>query len=141
MVFDARIEYDQLKRAIQKSPQVIADETDKFLVRAQSEYKRSILGSPWRMGQSGGGVPVGTGSGAGNLKNSHTYKIEPFKLVIGVNESRADYAPYVHGIKGYPRKRSYQLRPWLRHAEKSQQSKVDQHAKALLNKIVKVLGR
>lgn len=138
-MFTVKLEYSDLKRAIQKSPQVIADETDKFLVRAQSEYKRSILGSPWRMGQQGGGVPVGTGSGAGNLKNSHTYKIEPFKLVIGVNENRADYAPYVHGIKGYPRKRTYQLRPWLRYAEESQQSKVDQHARKLLDEIVKAL--
>lgn len=134
---DIKIEYDKLKRAIERSPNMVKDKTNVFLIRAQAVLKQGINQSPWRIGGSGGGVPSATT----NLKKSHEYKLAPFSLTVAVNESRASYAKYVHGIDGYVRKRSYQLRPWLRYVEKQSENRINSYAKSLLEDIVKDLAQ
>lgn len=92
---------------------MVADETRKFFVRGLARYTSTIGNNPWRKGMSGGGAPVATG----NLRDdAHRKEINAFSARIFIDERRAPYAPYVHGIEGYPRKRSYQLRPWLSYA-------------------------
>lgn len=133
---EVRIDYAKLKRAIEKNPTVTKDEVNKFLVRAQSVLKQKINQSPWSMGRSGGGVPVASG----NLKRSHNYDLKPFSLEISIDERRAEYAKYVHGIVGFSRKRTYQLRPWLRYAEDKSSKEINNFGKTMLDNIVSELA-
>lgn len=130
-------EYEKLKRAIKRNPQIVAQETKDFLYRANARLTSKIGSSPWRMGMNGGGVP----KLSGNLRDAHESKQEAFQLTISVNERKAPYAPYVHGIKNFPRKRSYQLRPWLRFAEKEATPQINEDAKRLLRNVTEALGK
>jgi len=63
-----RITIRQLKKAIATSPHEIRNEANNFIVRGLAEYKRiAVQASPWRVGQSGGGIP----KKSGNLKEKH----------------------------------------------------------------------
>lgn len=132
-----KFDYQKLKQALIKNPKVVRDETAKFFARAEASLKGNIKNSPWRMGGTGGGVPVKSG----NLQKAHDYKRTATELSITVNENKATYAKYVHGIEGFPRKRSYQLRPWLRYAEKSSERDIEGYANTLLNNITEELGK
>jgi hypothetical protein len=134
---EVRIEYKKLRNAIERSPDVAKDEINKFLVRAQSVLKQKINQSPWSMGRSGGGAPVASG----NLKRSHKYDLKPFSLEISIDEQRAEYAKYVHGIAGFTRKRTYQLRPWLRYAEDKSSKEINNFGKTMLDNLVSDLAR
>jgi len=131
MPVSLRIDSVKLRRAIEKFPQEVKDATDIFLTRASSFYKRSIVQSPWTIRSSGGGSPVATG----NLKRSHDYRIEPFKLVISVNEQRSPYARFVHDGTY-----KMQERPWLDYAVKTQANKINSEAKKLLQRVTNELG-
>ena len=131
MPVSLRIDSEKLRRAIQKFPQEVKDATDIFLVRASSFYKSSIVQSPWRLSSAGGGAPKATG----NLKKAHDYKIEPFKLVIIVNERKSPYARFVHDGTY-----KMQERPWLDYAVKTQENKINAEAKKLLQRVTDELG-
>ena len=131
MAVSMKIDSEKLTRAIQKFPQEVKDATDIFLVRASSLYKSSIVQSPWRLSSAGGGAPKATG----NLKKAHDYKIEPFKLVIIVNERKSPYARFVHDGTY-----KMQERPWLDYAVKTQENKINAEAKKLLQTITDKLG-
>lgn len=131
MPVSMKIDSAKLRRAIQKFPQEVKDATDIFLVRASSFYRQSIVQSPWRLNSSGGGSPLDSG----NLKKSHEYKIEPFKLVISVNEQKSPYAKFVHDGTY-----KMQERPWLDYAVKTQENKINSEAKNLLEKVTDKLG-
>lgn len=115
-----------LKRAIQRNPREVAKETKLFLYRASNELERKAGQSPWRLGNSGGGVPVLTG----NLLRSHKSKIEPFKLTYYQDERKADYGKYLH-----PK------RPWMNWIEKQSRDKINNHAEELLKNVVEDLGK
>lgn len=132
-----KFEYAKLRTAILKNPTVVRDETAKFFIRSQASLRSKIANSPWRLGSNGGGSPVKTG----NLQKAHVYRITATELSITVNQNKAPYAKYVHGIDGFPRKRSYQLRPWLRYAEKSSMPDINSFARQLLNNITEALGK
>jgi len=131
MPVSIKIDSEKLRRAIQKFPREVKDATDKFLVRASSFYRQSIVQSPWRLSSGGGGSPIATG----NLKKSHEYKIEPFKLVISINEQRSPYARFVHDGTYKMRER-----PWLDYAVNTQESRVNSEARKLLQKLTDELG-
>ena len=131
MAVSMKIDSEKLTRAIQKFPQEVKDATDIFLVRASSFYKSSIVQSPWRLSSAGGGSPLDSG----NLKKSHEYKIEPFKLVISVNERKSPYASFVHDGTY-----KMQERPWLDYAVKTQENKINSEAKELLQRVTDELG-
>lgn len=106
----------ELQAAVNRSPRTVIYETKNFMSRGLKVYKSGIINNPWRMGSNGGGAPVshqGKGqkrSAGGNLRDTHETVIDAFTAYI---RPTATYAKYVHGIAGIPRKRSYQLRPWL----------------------------
>jgi hypothetical protein len=125
-MLEVKLDYNKLKKAIERNPRVVKDHTDVFLVRTQSYVRRGIEGSRWTMGSSGGGVPVDTG----NLKKSHEYKLEPFKFSVTVDNRRAEYADPVH--RG---------RPWLRYAEQKALPQINREAKTLLENITNDLAK
>ena len=136
---DAEFYYDPkqlaaLHLAIQRNPKTVLSETGKFFTRGIREYNKYIIRSPWRMGGSGGGAPVATG----HLRDTHARDIRPWDARI---YPTAKYAPYVHGIEGYPRKRKYQLRPWLDYARNSAQSAVEALSNDLLYNVTKDLAK
>ena len=111
--FDLSVEgLAELRRAVLRNPQAVITEVGKFLQRGIAVYNRIILRNPWRRGMSGGGAPVDTG----NLRDTHVREIGPWSARI---YPTAPYAAYVHGIDGFTRRRSYQLRPWLDHAKET----------------------
>jgi hypothetical protein len=134
---EVKLDYRKLEQAFKKAPEIVKDEASRFFTRSKGSLRGSITQSRWRIGSSGGGVPVDTG----NLQKAHVYKITPTKLSITVNQDKAPYAKYVHGIDGYPRKRSYQLRPWLRWAEKNSEEDINGYAKDMLVGIVDKLEK
>lgn len=127
----------ELKAAIARNPQNVLNHARIFLVRGLKEYKEVVIRNPWQMGSSGGGAPVQSG----NLRDTHQTKIDGLRGTFGPNLSVAKYAAYVHGIEGMPRKRSYQLRPWLDYAKMTAEHKVEKHYRQMLKDIVGELAK
>jgi hypothetical protein len=125
---------EELRRAVRRNPQKVLTETGKFLQRGIRAYNKVILRNPWRMGQSGGGAP----EDSGNLRDTHRRVINTWEAMI---YPTAPYAPYVHGIEGYARRRSYQLRPWLDHAKDTADSEIRRLEGEMLDSIVGDLAR
>jgi hypothetical protein len=145
----------EFEAAIKRHPEAARAELNTFFIRAQDKLRSRIRNNPWRMGQSGGGAPVDTGNlrdgmiGAGKsplaeLKNrekdgaGHVYERNAMSLRI---YPTASYAKYVHGIEGYPRKRSYQLRPWLDFALKKETPEIKRLERELLKNLVANLAK
>ena len=123
---------DELKRAIARNPEFVVQRTREFLVRGIAAYKRVIIRNPWIAGSgSGGGAPVNTG----NLRDTHVTRFENFEAAVGPSKEATPYAAFVHGIEGYPRKRNYQLRPWLTYAKQTADGEIQQLEKELLTDI------
>jgi len=120
-----KLEYDSLKRAIHRHPTIVAQETKNFLYRANTRLESKAGSSPWRVGGSGGGVPVATG----NLLRSHKSKFEPFKLTYYQDNKKASYGKYIH-----PK------RPWLEWTAKQSEKDINRDAERLLKNIVDSLG-
>lgn len=123
----------ELRAAVSRNPRRVLDESRNFLQRGLAKYKSGINNNPWRLGSSGGGAPVASG----NLRDTHRTRIGGLE---GEIYPTAPYASYVHGIKGWPRKRSYQLRPWLDYVKKNQDGAIQTLYRQLLGNIVKDLA-
>jgi hypothetical protein len=123
---DIKIEYDKLKKAIQKHPEVMASETKAFLYRAGIRLESKAGSSPWRVGGSGGGVPVLTG----NLLKSHTKEQMPFSLRYYQDDRKADYGKYVHAG-----------RPWMVWVKNQAEKQIQEDAKTFLTNITNALGK
>lgn len=119
----------ELQAAVRRNPQRVRDEAGKFLTRGIAAYNRVIMRNPWRRGMSGGGAPVKTG----NLRDTHRREVRPWDARI---YPTAPYAPYVHGVKGFARRRSYQLRPWLDFAKETADREVEGYERDMLKAIV-----
>lgn len=128
----------ELKLAVARNPQRVVTEAKKFLQRGMAEYRSGIKNRPWRMGMSGGGAPVAAQNG-GNLRDKHVTKITGLTATIGPQDVK--YASYVHGIDGWPRKRTYQLRPWLDHVKAEKSQKVERLYLDMLTTIRNDLAR
>lgn len=125
---------EDLRRAVNRSPQTVLTEVAKFLQRGIAVYNRIIIRNPWRKGMSGGGAPVATG----NLRDTHVREINTWNARI---YPTAPYAAYVHGIEGFKRTRSYQLRPWLDHAKEQGAQEIERLEGVMLSAIVGDLAR
>lgn len=126
--------FEELQRAIARNPERVVMETSKFLARGLAVYRRIIFNNPWKLGDSGGGAPVDTG----NLRQTHAQEIGTWEARI---YPTAKYAPYIHGIEGWARTRSYQLRPWLDYARKEGDPQIHTLEVALLDNVVANLAR
>lgn len=124
----------ELQNAVRRNPERVRIEAGKFLVRGIAIYNRIILRNPWRMGMGGGGAPVDTG----NLRDTHRREISTWRARIFPT---APYAPFVHGIEGFTRRRSYQLRPWLDFAQERGDKEIRQLEKEMLQSIVSDLAQ
>jgi hypothetical protein len=92
----------ELREAFQKNPQYVKSRGGQLITRLKTAYQRQIIRDPWRVGASGGGVPVDTGS----LRDSHRYIATQTRLEIEVPDEKADaYGRAVH-----------RNRPWLDYA-------------------------
>lgn len=126
--------FKELRAAVQRNPRKVMREVGMFLARGIAVYNRLIIRSPWRLGQSGGGAPVDTG----NLRDTHRREVQQWSARI---YPTAPYAAYVHGIDGYPRKRSYQLRPWLDYAHDRGATEITKLHNTMLENIVGDLAK
>jgi hypothetical protein len=132
------IEYEirglrEFEAAVRRNPQYVIQRGNLFITRGLAEYRRVIWRDPWRLGMSGGGAPVHTG----NLRDTHQQEVGNLE---GRIYPTAPYAAYVHGIEGFARRRSYQLRPWLTYAFDTAMPAIEQHEKELANDILKQLA-
>lgn len=125
--------FNEFAAAIRRNPQYVISRANVFLVRGLAEYRRIIFRSPWTLGSSGGGAPVRTG----NLRDTHQQQIGNLEARIFPT---APYAKYVHGITGFPRTRSYQLRPWLDYAFDEARPTIEQHEADLVDDIMRNLA-
>ena len=128
----------ELKLAVARNPQQVVMSGKKFLQRGMAAYRSTIRNSPWRMGMAGGGAPVALVNG-GNLRDKHVTDITNLTATIGPRDVK--YASYVHGIDGWPRKRTYQLRPWLDYAKRKNKTKIEQLYLEMLTDIRNDLAR
>jgi hypothetical protein len=135
-----KFDYEDLKRAIDRSPEKVKEATSTFLARGRHYIMGTVNSAPWRMGDKSGGSPVALMNG-GNLRTAHEETMSPWQWKVQVNEGKAPYAPYVHGIDGYSRKRSYQLRPWLDHALDVNSKKIEQAQDVMIETIVQDLAK
>lgn len=132
-----RITVAQLKRAINKSPQYVESEGNKFLQRGLSEYKRvAVQSAPWRVGQKGGGIPKRKGRYGGNLREQHRTKIKGLEGRFGVSADRVPYAPYV-----YYGTRKMKARPWLDYAQQRCSKSVEKHYKTFLDNLLNFIAQ
>ncbi|MFA6158895.1 MAG: hypothetical protein WC763_04735 [Candidatus Paceibacterota bacterium] len=130
--------FRELQAAAKRNPEKVKSEVGKFLQRGMAAYKRVIFNSPWRVGGSGGGAPVAQAESGGNLRQTHMTEIQAWQARVFPT---APYAPYVHGIEGYPRKRSYQLRPWLDYAAEKSAGEIEKLQDEMIGNIVGDLAK
>ncbi len=124
------------ERAIARNPQTVVQAVGQFLVRGMAAFNRLLIRNPWRVGLQGGGVPVRTG----NLRDTHLRSIGRWEARVGPDLARAPYAPYVHGIAGHPRKRTYPLRPWLDYVVQQSERDINTLQKDLVGAVVNDLA-
>ncbi len=118
---------DELIRAIRRNPQFVKDRSLQMMTRLKAAYQQTINRNPWRVGGTGGGVPVDTGS----LRDAHGYKVQPWHFKIKVRQSKADaYGKAVH--RG---------RPWLDYAHEKEKSTREKHYDDFLEDIVEDLAK
>jgi hypothetical protein len=124
----------EFKAAVARNPQMVLGEVKNFLVRGLAVYKAGIIRNPWRVGGSGGGAPVSNDTRysrkyqrqrSGSLRDSHVTEIKGLVGTIGPDTAVAPYAAYVHGVEGFPRKRAYQLRPWLDYVKEAKDKDIE----------------
>jgi hypothetical protein len=124
--FDLNAEITGLKEvldAFARNPKTVERETKNFFSRAIATYKKGIWNNPWRIGMSGGGVPVDTG----NLRDTHRTELRRWEAVI---YPTADYKKAVHST-----------RPWLDYVMATKEKEVMQLADNLLKEITKDLAK
>lgn len=114
---------DEFIEAIKRNPEVVKSESGKFIKRATASYMSTILNNPWRIWQSGGGVPVRTG----NLRDTHSLITSPW---IGEIRPMASYAGKVHA-----------QRPWLDYAFDKNKGKVKDLENMMAENIIKALSK
>jgi len=143
-----QIGFKELERAIKRNPKAVASETKKFLTKGIALYNRTIVGSPWKVNQSGGGVPVATLESAG-------YTGGQTKQSIIVDTSKRFEASIYPDLKifrktwkglTYPElvhqgTRRMKKRPWLDFAREKNKRKIGSLARELLANITKDLAR
>ncbi|MDP2654896.1 MAG: hypothetical protein Q8Q08_12820 [Candidatus Omnitrophota bacterium] len=88
-----------------------------------SYLNQTLLRNPWRIGMSGGGVPVKTG----NLRDTHRRTMTKMGFTI---QPTANYAQHVH-----------KKRPWLVYAATKNEKKVEKAAKEMLDAIARSLTK
>lgn len=126
-----RITVAQLTKALKTAPAEVTTEAKKFLQRGLSEYKRvAVQTAPWRVGQSGGGIPIAKKNG-GNLREKHYTKIEGLSGRFGVSPSQVKYAGYVHDGT-----RKMKKRPWLDYAFNKSEKMIEKHYKVFMDNIL-----
>ncbi|MCK4826779.1 hypothetical protein KA005_64185 [bacterium] len=130
--FITTIGFKELQTAIKRNPQVVANESKKFFVRALSKYRKGIQSRPWQVGSGGGGSPVATR----NLVDTHVTKIGKFRATIGPHPQLAKYAKYVH--EGT---RKMEARPWLDYVKEQNEGRVESLYKELLKNITADLAK
>lgn len=112
-ILNIEVNTDDLKN-FGDSKSIITDELKKLFVRVLAVYDKTIKTSPWRVGMTGGGVPVKTGK----LRDSHTKNITATFATIG---PRTSYANTVH--EGTSKREG---RPWLEYAVSQNMRKVNE---------------
>lgn len=123
---------DEFRRAISRNPEFVAREGRSLLVRSMAIYKKTVRNKPWKVGESGGGVPVDTG----NLRDQHQQRFTgPLSIAYGP-ASNVQYAPFIHEGTG-----RLKPRPWLDHAVKSNEKDQGRLSREFLDKIVHNLAK
>lgn len=123
-----RVTAKQLRKAFRSSPQEVIKEGKIFLLRGLSEYKRiAVQTAPWRVGKSGGGVPISTG----NLREMHRTEIKGLEGRFGVPRRATKYAGFVHGGT-----RRMEKRPWLDFARQRADKAVERHYNTFMDNIL-----
>ena len=122
----------EFERALKRNPSIVEKEAKNYFTRAMAVLKQTALRNPWRVGGSGGGVPVDTG----NLFIAHETEINKFSAKLFVNNDRAKYASYVHD--GTSRMKA---RPWLEYSKEKNKKAIERLQDDLLKNIVKDLAR
>lgn len=123
----------ELRAAVMRNPQRVKFYTDEFLVQGMAVYRRIIQNNPWRLNQSGGGVPVDTK----NLKQSHAVRIGNMTATIGPGVNYpVKYSYYVH--EGTRRMKA---RPWLDYAKEKGHPEIVRLSRELLKNIVHDLAK
>lgn len=123
-----------LRHAISRNPQVVIDETGKFLKRGIAAHMRTINRNPWRIGGSGGGAPRDTGS----LRESHTPPIYK-RWQAEIRPNRTGTAPYY--IYVHEGTRKMEARPWLQYAIDQNRSEIDRLQRELLDNVTKDIAK
>lgn len=137
--------FKEFEAAIKRNPRVVLNEAKKYIVRGLAQYNMGIIRDPWRIGGRGGGVPVSNDprfprshqkQRSGNLRDTHKRKIQGLKGLIGPDQSRAEYAKFVHGGT-----RRMQARPWLDHVKKTKDGSIQKLYRAFLKNITRDLAK
>ena len=133
--------FNELQTAIKRNPQVVANESKKFFLRATIKYNASIRSRPWTVGATGGGSPVDSR----NLVESHKTNIGKTIATIGPDFNRIKYAWRIHeGFVGPDSKgRVYNqaARPWLDYVKKQNEGRVESLYREMLKNITKDLAK
>lgn len=119
----------EFQKALDRNPELVKKELADFFSRATARLKSGLWNNPWRIGGSGGGIPVLTG----NLRDTHATEIKDFQARI---YPTSDYAKFVHGGTS-----KMEARPWLDFIQKEKAPEIKELAKKMLENITKDLAK
>lgn len=121
-----------LQKMVNDSPGIIRSRSDKLMARVDRIFKTTINRNPWRIGGTGGGVPVDTR----HLFRSHVWRRTPWQMSVTVPKGQPKYASAVH--EGT---RRMEARPWMDYAIDKNKAEVKQEAIKFLDDVVKNLAK
>lgn len=122
----------QLRAAFKENPEEVKRLGGKMMNNLKTAYQRQIIRSPWRIGGTGGGVPVDTGS----LRDSHQWIANQTRMEVRVPESKADaYGWAVHEGTG-----DMEARPWLDYAQEQLKTEREKELSNFMDGIVNNLA-
>lgn len=122
---------NRIRAAFKQAPETVRAEARKFIIRAMSTLRSIVWNDPWRVGNTGGGVPVLTG----NLRASHRTELDDFTGVMFPDQTVAPYARAVHEGHG-----NVEARPWLDYAERTGQKEVNEQAAQMVQDIAAAIA-
>lgn len=125
----------QLTKAWESSPREVKREGQIFLISGLAEYKKIAVQPPlWKIGQSGGGIPVASG----NLRELHTTQIKGLSGSFGLTKSNLKQVKYAGCVHGGTYK--MEARPWLDFAKQKGDRAVKQHYRVFMNNILEYIA-
>ena len=136
-----KITIKQLQKAVNKAPKEVHLAGKTYIRDGVKTWEKNAKRKPWRVGMSGGGIPVRTGE----LKkaNESVFNLNKLEGRFKVNENRQAPREYksksIKTVMDYA-VRVHKKRPWMDWTEKKSERELEKLESEFANEILKIIA-